>query len=308
MYVADYIRRISSSTPMRRRCDVEPSDRRAVTMVTEGEYYRPPRRAERATRGRAARGSLRGSRREPSAGRSARRDRRAAAGPQMVESAETVRPSPYSGPSRPCWHEDRRHRARAHRPASGRAVRIEWHDVTGSTSTSGSSRRSTAVRRRTPMRRRCRRVPRLVAEGSLRADVGGPSGSRAEAVVMIVPVVVDERREIDFGRSTRPRATSPPTSRRTRSWSTNDAARRHDPDRFGPMLTAAIGLELDRDLFLAFSPERVLVGRVILDLQRYPKIVGGTSPESTRRAVDSIGPSSTRGPRSGPWPMPRPRR
>ena len=57
-------------------------------------------------------------------------------------------------------------------------------------------------------------------------------------------------------------------------------------DRFGPMLAAGSGLELDRDLFLAFSPERVLVGRVLLDLQRYPKIVGGTSAESTRRAVE----------------------
>jgi UDP-N-acetyl-D-mannosaminuronic acid dehydrogenase len=57
-------------------------------------------------------------------------------------------------------------------------------------------------------------------------------------------------------------------------------------DRFGPMLAAGSGLELDRDLFLAFSPERVLVGRVLLDLQRYPKIVGGTSPESTQRAVE----------------------
>ncbi|HUF07118.1 MAG TPA: nucleotide sugar dehydrogenase, partial [Candidatus Binatia bacterium] len=57
-------------------------------------------------------------------------------------------------------------------------------------------------------------------------------------------------------------------------------------DRFGPALASGSGLELDRDFFLAFSPERVLVGRVFLDLQRYPKIVGGTSEESTRRAVD----------------------
>jgi UDP-N-acetyl-D-mannosaminuronic acid dehydrogenase len=52
------------------------------------------------------------------------------------------------------------------------------------------------------------------------------------------------------------------------------------------MLGAGSGLTLDRDLFLAFSPERVLVGRVLLDLRRYPKIVGGTSEESTRRAVE----------------------
>jgi UDP-N-acetyl-D-mannosaminuronic acid dehydrogenase len=52
------------------------------------------------------------------------------------------------------------------------------------------------------------------------------------------------------------------------------------------MLESGSGLALDRDLFLAFSPERVLVGRVLLDLHRYPKIVGGVSPESTGRAVE----------------------
>jgi UDP-N-acetyl-D-mannosaminuronic acid dehydrogenase len=55
--------------------------------------------------------------------------------------------------------------------------------------------------------------------------------------------------------------------------------------RLGPMLEQGSGLQLDRDLYLAYSPERVLVGRVLLDLQRYPKIVGGTSEEATRRAV-----------------------
>jgi len=52
------------------------------------------------------------------------------------------------------------------------------------------------------------------------------------------------------------------------------------------MLANGSGLTLERDFFLAFSPERVLVGRVLLDLERYPKVVGGTSEEGTRRAVD----------------------
>ena len=133
------------------------------------------------------------------------------------------------------------------------------------------------------------RVPDLVAAGRLRATTWeDPSGVRAaEAIVVIVPVVVDAEREIDFsaidaatrdiGANLAPGAlviyetTLPVGTTR---------------DRFGPMLTAASERELDRDLFLAFSPERVLVGRVFEDLRRYPKIVGGTSPESTRRAVE----------------------
>ncbi len=132
------------------------------------------------------------------------------------------------------------------------------------------------------------RVPKLVASGNLRATTTTADAVReSEAVVVIVPVVVDAQREIDFG----------PIDAATR-----DIAAGLQPetlvvyettlpvgttrDRFGPVLAAGSGLTLDRDLFLAFSPERVLVGRVFLDLQRYPKIVGGTSEESTRRASE----------------------
>lgn len=132
------------------------------------------------------------------------------------------------------------------------------------------------------------RVPQLHAAGRLRAATwADPSGVRdAEAVVVIVPVVVDAERQVTFG----------PIDAATR-----DIAANIGPgtlviyettlpvgttrNRFGPALAAGSGLALDRDLFVAFSPERVLVGRVFADLRRYPKIVGGTSEASTRRAV-----------------------
>lgn len=56
--------------------------------------------------------------------------------------------------------------------------------------------------------------------------------------------------------------------------------------RFGPMLEEASGLKLNEQFSLAFSPERVYVGRVFDDLKKYPKIVGGTDAESTRKAGD----------------------
>lgn len=55
-------------------------------------------------------------------------------------------------------------------------------------------------------------------------------------------------------------------------------------NRFVPVLEST-GLQLGRDLFVAFSPERVQSHRVLLDLRRYPKIVGGVDDESTKRAV-----------------------
>ncbi|MEO8511130.1 MAG: NAD(P)-binding domain-containing protein, partial [Chloroflexota bacterium] len=133
------------------------------------------------------------------------------------------------------------------------------------------------------------RVPELHAAGLLRATTWADASGLGEVdvIVVIVPVVVDADRQIDFG----------PIDAATR-----DIAGGIGPDtlvvyettlpvgttrdRFGPMLEKGSGLHLDRDLFLAFSPERVLVGRIFLDLRRYPKIVGGTSDESTRRAAE----------------------
>ncbi|MGH2428808.1 MAG: nucleotide sugar dehydrogenase [Candidatus Limnocylindria bacterium] len=133
------------------------------------------------------------------------------------------------------------------------------------------------------------RVPQFVAEGRLRATTWEDAeGVReAEAVVVIVPVVVDSEREIDFAPidvATRDIARG--LQRGTLVVYETTLPVGTTRDRFGPMLESGSGLAMDRDFDLAFSPERVLVGRVFLDLRRYPKIVGGTSEASTRRAVE----------------------
>ena len=53
--------------------------------------------------------------------------------------------------------------------------------------------------------------------------------------------------------------------------------------RYLPIL-AKSGLTPGRDLFVAFSPERVQSHRVIQDLRRYPKVVGGVDAASGERA------------------------
>ncbi|MGH2392108.1 MAG: nucleotide sugar dehydrogenase [Candidatus Limnocylindria bacterium] len=132
------------------------------------------------------------------------------------------------------------------------------------------------------------RVRQLVGDGLLSATTDDAAGVRqAEVIVVIVPVVINDAREVDYSQI---------------DAATREVARGLQPgslviyettlpigttrDRLGPMLAAGSRLQLDRDFHLAFSPERVLVGRVLLDLQRYPKIVGATSPEGTQRAVD----------------------
>lgn len=55
--------------------------------------------------------------------------------------------------------------------------------------------------------------------------------------------------------------------------------------RWKPMLEEGSGLSEGADFHLVFSPERVLTGRVFADLKKYPKLIGGLSPEGAARAT-----------------------
>jgi nucleotide sugar dehydrogenase len=57
-------------------------------------------------------------------------------------------------------------------------------------------------------------------------------------------------------------------------------------NRFLKILEKDSGLIAGKDFFLVFSPERVLTGRVFSDLKKYPKIVGGITPECTQRGSE----------------------
>jgi UDP-N-acetyl-D-mannosaminuronic acid dehydrogenase len=57
-------------------------------------------------------------------------------------------------------------------------------------------------------------------------------------------------------------------------------------ERIGPRLAAASGLRSEQDFFTVHSPERVYSGRVLADLDSYPKLVGGLSDEGERRAAE----------------------
>lgn len=132
------------------------------------------------------------------------------------------------------------------------------------------------------------RVPELTAAGRLRAAnwEGADELRDAEVIVVIVPVAVDEQRQIDFAHidaATRDIAARLGRGALVVYETTLPVGTTRN--RFGRALATGSGLEAERDFYLAFSPERVLVGRVIEDLAKYPKIVGGTGEESTRRAV-----------------------
>jgi len=54
----------------------------------------------------------------------------------------------------------------------------------------------------------------------------------------------------------------------------------------GPMIERQCGLKFGRDYDLAHCPERVIPGRIFLEIVENDRIVGGTTPEAASRAAD----------------------
>jgi len=53
-----------------------------------------------------------------------------------------------------------------------------------------------------------------------------------------------------------------------------------------PILEEESNLSAGKDFFLAFSYERVMVGRLLHNIQEYPRIIGGINEESTSKAME----------------------
>jgi nucleotide sugar dehydrogenase len=131
-------------------------------------------------------------------------------------------------------------------------------------------------------------VAELVQKGRLSATRHTAQAvGQASVVVVIVPVVVNERYEVDF------------TSIDAATRSIGDGLRADTliiyettlpagttEQRFRNILEERSGLQAGRDFSLAYSPERVSSGTIFRDLRTYPKIVGGIDERSTARAAE----------------------
>lgn len=130
-------------------------------------------------------------------------------------------------------------------------------------------------------------LPIEVSAGRLAASTDTSAAVReSDAVVVVVPLFVDEEARPDF---------------QAMDAATRDVAEGLQPgtlvsyettlpvgtvrNRLVPLLEEGSGLEVGRDFFVVFSPERVLTGRVFADLRRYPKLVGGIYAESEQRGI-----------------------
>lgn len=130
------------------------------------------------------------------------------------------------------------------------------------------------------------KLAELVPAGRLRATTDYAEAiSAASTVVIVVPLFVDEATgEPDFGwmdeatRSLAPHL-QPGTLVSYETTLPVGTLR----DRFVPMIEEISGLRESEGFFAAFSPERVLTGRVFEDLRKYPKLFGALSEEGAAR-------------------------
>ncbi|PYF99411.1 nucleotide sugar dehydrogenase [Georgenia satyanarayanai] len=133
------------------------------------------------------------------------------------------------------------------------------------------------------------KLAELVPAGRLRATTDyGQAVPGADAVVLVVPLFVDEETgQPDFGwmdAATRSLAEHLRPGTLVSYETTLPVGTTRG--RWKPMLEEVSGLAEGEDFHLVFSPERVLTGRVLADLRRYPKLVGGLSEAGTVRARD----------------------
>ncbi len=127
----------------------------------------------------------------------------------------------------------------------------------------------------------------LVPAGRLRATTDYAEAiPGADAVVVVVPLFVDDTTwEPDF-------AWMDAATRSISEYLTPGTLVSYETTlpvgttrgRWKPMLEEGSGLTEGTDFDVVFSPERVLTGRVFADLRKYPKLIGGLSPEGAARA------------------------
>ncbi|MBN2177345.1 MAG: nucleotide sugar dehydrogenase [Demequinaceae bacterium] len=132
------------------------------------------------------------------------------------------------------------------------------------------------------------KLSEFVPSGNLRATTDySDAVPRADAVVVVVPLFVDDDAKPEFGwmeSATRSLAThlTPGTLVSYETTLPVGTTR----NRWKPLIEEVSGLKEGTDFHLVFSPERVLTGRVFRDLRAYPKLVGGLSDDGAAAAID----------------------
>lgn len=133
----------------------------------------------------------------------------------------------------------------------------------------------------------------VVSTGALIAQTDTADAvSKSDAVVVVVPLFVDDEARPDFGwmdSATSDIARGLRSENSTLVIYETTLPVGTTRNRWKPKLEQESGLTEGADFHVVFSPERVLTGRVFEDLRKYPKLLGGLSAEGARRAAEFYG-------------------
>lgn len=131
-------------------------------------------------------------------------------------------------------------------------------------------------------------LPDVVADGLLTATTDTTAAmTESDAAVIVVPLFVDHDARPDF-RAMDAAASAIGKGMRAGSLVSFETTLPVGTTRtrLTPILERESGLAAGQDFHVVFSPERVLTGRVFADLRRYPKLVGGLTPDGERQGCD----------------------
>lgn len=134
-------------------------------------------------------------------------------------------------------------------------------------------------------------LTQMVKSGQLQATTDGVAAAKmADVMILLVPLLVDQQGQADYtiiqnatelvgeglekGDLVITSTTMPPGA-------TEQIVK--------PILEAKSGLKAGKDFGLAHSPERLMVGRVIRNLKKFPKVVGGIDQASTEATAGIYG-------------------
>jgi nucleotide sugar dehydrogenase len=130
-------------------------------------------------------------------------------------------------------------------------------------------------------------LSKVVKSGNLVATTDTKDAvAKSDAVVVVVPLFVDEEGVPDFGwmdAATQEIGAGLKPGTLVSYETTLPVGTTRN--RFAKALEKTSGLIAGKDFKLVFSPERVLTGRVFADLRKYPKLVGGIDSASTAAGV-----------------------
>ncbi|GAA1145619.1 nucleotide sugar dehydrogenase [Nocardioides aquiterrae] len=131
-------------------------------------------------------------------------------------------------------------------------------------------------------------VAHLVPAGALTATTDYASAvPAAEVIVVVVPLFVNQEGAPDFGwMDSATKDIGRNLTRGTTVIYETTLPVGTTRERWKPMLEQHSGLTEGTDFHVVFSPERVLTGRVFEDLRKYPKLVGGLTPDGARTATE----------------------